>query len=108
MFWPIYVYVIASLRKQGSAGFVSRRRLPPTSAPRVAEQPRKRGLIEGGGIAPRPRGGPMLTGAAKHEYRGPRTRPFLTWGTAAAASRSLNQTEHAPDHGGNWWTAKFC
>jgi len=29
-----------------------------------------------------------------------RTRPLFDWGNAAAVSRLLNQTEHAPDHGG--------
>ena len=32
----------------------------------------------------------MPTGTAKHEYRGPRTRPLLTWEIRRPASRLLN------------------
>jgi hypothetical protein len=42
------------------------------------------------------------------EHRGPRTRPLFDMGKSAAASRLLNQSDRAPGHGGNWWTAKFC
>src|SRR6266446_3479323 len=44
------------------------------------------------GVAPR-------RGAGVNTARRERA-PFLTWGDAAAASRLLNQIEHAPDQGG--------
>jgi len=45
-------------------------------------------------------GVPTLTGAARHEHLGPRTRPLFDTGKAATASCLPNQTAHAPEQGG--------